>query len=109
MIWRGIVIIFVHFTVVMLMLSGFTWLDVGYGLNPLISWPAGVMLFILNWLWIAHEAYNANVKVEDYLEYLDERECAIRAYVEQTGGCADNLAGILQIHLSRDFWTSETD
>jgi hypothetical protein len=78
MIWRGIFILFAHTTVILLALSGFHWLEQGIGLNPLIAFPSAVLVFAWTWFWIASEAIEANIKIEDYLEYLDRREWLLK-------------------------------
>ena len=74
MLWRGIMILFSHFTVVILILSGFHWLEQGIGLNPLIAFPSAIIIFCWTWLLIAWEANKANTAIEDYLEWLDFQE-----------------------------------
>ena len=98
MIWRGIVILFTHFTVAMLALSGFHWLEQGIGLNPLIAFPSAILLFCWIWLWVLYEANEANCKLENYLEYLDRREKTLDYFAE--AGLEDHY--IQQIEGSRN-------
>lgn len=108
MIWRGIVIMFIHSTVVMLVLSGFTWLEQGFGLHPLIAFPSAMLIFVWTWLWIYWEASQANCKVEDYLEWLDEQAQEYEAWAQQPEKNIDTLkGGLIQIIRSQRFWNDK--
>ena len=73
MVWRAITIIFAHIATLLLVGAGLSWIYEGYGLNPLIAFPAAILIYVLNLLWILYEAQSIDVRIQDYLEYLDQR------------------------------------
>lgn len=72
MIWRSIIIIFVHSTIALLVWSGYCWLTEGHGLNPLIAFPMAFILYVWHMLWIQSMCNEHRVRKEDLLEYIEE-------------------------------------
>lgn len=71
MMWRAIIILAAHMTVAMFIWGGYSWLFEGIGLNPLIAFPAAVLVYVWTWIWIVCEAREAEQKLENYLESLE--------------------------------------
>lgn len=74
MIWRAIVILTTHVSMVLLAWAGFCWITEGEGLNPLIAFPAAAVMYFWMWLWVIADAASLEKQIEDYLEYLDYLE-----------------------------------
>ena len=72
MIWRSIIVLFVHFTAIILVLGSLEWIDSGKGLSPLLGLPAAAIIVTWAWLWVMHEASENKSRLEDYLESIDK-------------------------------------
>lgn len=52
MTWRGLIIIFTHTAIALLVWAGYSYVYEGLGLHPLIAFPAALALYFLHLLWI---------------------------------------------------------
>lgn len=72
MMWRSIIIITTHFTIALLGYAGFSWLTVGEGINPLIAFPAAIILYVAHLLWIEDMSRQYECNAMDLLERIDQ-------------------------------------
>lgn len=68
MIWRSTIIMFIHFTIALLLWLGYSWLSDGQGLNPLIAFPGAIILYIWHLLWISMMCEEHDCEASDVLE-----------------------------------------
>ena len=73
MMLRALIVILYTGIAVTLMWLGFQWIYAGYGLNPWVAFPIAAAFYLIPYAILLKEAEDADVRVEDLLEELDQR------------------------------------
>lgn len=109
MIWRGIIVIVMHFTVALLIWAGYSWLVEGHGLNPLIAFPGAFIIYAASMAWLSWEAERSDVAINDYLDWLEYNESLIERLADEADAqdYGSICTSLKNIRASLDWWENK--